>query len=99
MKPKTIVDRLRDAIRNIQGPAARTSAMRLKIRQLAVKAVIPTLSVTLVGRFAEQFELAAPGRSVRKDGCSGYLIDDLGEVKPDGFQHPNCSPSQPVLST
>src|SRR6266849_6452437 len=80
---KDIVDRLRERYPKIQGPAAQDICYATENRQLAVKAVIPLCQLLLVVGSQNSSNSRRLVEVCEKTGVPAYLIDDLGEVKPE----------------
>ena len=80
---KDIVDRLRERYPQIQGPAAQDICYATENRQLAVKAVIPLCQLLLVVGSQNSSNSRRLVEVCEKTGVPAYLIDDLGEVKPE----------------
>src|SRR5262249_34385074 len=80
---KDIVDRLRQRLPKIQGPAAQDICYATENRQLAVKAVVPLCQVLLVVGSQNSSNSRRLVEVCGKMGVPAYLIDDLSEVKPE----------------
>lgn len=80
---KDIVERLRERFPKIQGPAAQDICYATENRQLAVKAVVPLCQLLLVVGSQNSSNSRRLVEVCEKTGVPAYLIDDLGEVKPE----------------
>src|ERR1700704_390460 len=77
-----IVARLRERFPKIQDPAAQDICYATENRQLAVKAVVPMCQLLLVVGSQNSSNSRRLVEVCEKTGVPAYLIDDLGEVKP-----------------
>jgi len=80
---KDIVERLRERFPKIQGPAAQDICYATENRQLAVKAVVPLCQLLLVVGSQNSSNSRRLVEVCQKTGVPAYLIDDLGEVRPE----------------
>jgi 4-hydroxy-3-methylbut-2-enyl diphosphate reductase len=78
-----IVARLRQRFPKIKGPAAQDICYATENRQLAVKAVVPLCQLLLVVGSQNSSNSRRLVEVCQKTGVPAYLIDDLGEVKPE----------------
>jgi 4-hydroxy-3-methylbut-2-enyl diphosphate reductase len=83
---KDIVERLRERFPKIQGPAAQDICYATENRQLAVKAVVPLCQLLLVVGSQNSSNSRRLVEVCQKTGVPAYLIDDLGEVRPEWLQ-------------
>ena len=83
---KDIVARLRERFPKIQGPAAQDICYATENRQLAVKAVVPLCQLLLVVGSQNSSNSRRLVEVCENMGVPAYLIDDLGEVKPDWLE-------------
>ena len=78
-----VVQRLKERFPKIQGPAAQDICYATENRQLAVKAVVPLCQMLLVVGSQNSSNSRRLVEVCQKTGIPAYLIDDLGEVKPE----------------
>jgi len=81
-----IVARLRERFPKIQGPAAQDICYATENRQLAVKAVVPLCQMLLVVGSQNSSNSRRLVEVCQKIGVPAYLIDDLGEVRPEWLE-------------
>jgi 4-hydroxy-3-methylbut-2-enyl diphosphate reductase len=81
-----IVARLRTRFPKIQGPAAQDICYATENRQLAVKAVVPLCQMLLVVGSQNSSNSRRLVEVCQKIGVPAYLIDDLGEVRPEWLE-------------
>jgi 4-hydroxy-3-methylbut-2-en-1-yl diphosphate reductase len=84
---KEIVARLKERFPKIQGPAAQDICYATENRQLAVKAVAPMCQLLLVVGSQNSSNSRRLVEVCQKTGVAAYLIDDLGEVKPEWLEN------------
>ena len=80
---KHIVVRLKERFPKIQGPRAQDICYATENRQLAVKAVVPLCQLLLVVGSQNSSNSRRLVEVCENMGVPAYLIDDLGEVKPE----------------
>src|SRR5271166_4395634 len=81
-----IVARLRERYPKIQGPAAQDICYATENRQLAVKAVVPLCQMLLVVGSQNSSNSRRLVEVCQKIGVPAYLIDDVGEVRPEWLE-------------
>lgn len=84
---KEVVARLKERFPKIQGPAAQDICYATENRQLAVKAVAPMCQLLLVVGSQNSSNSRRLVEVCQKTGVAAYLIDDLGEVKPEWLEN------------
>lgn len=84
---KEVVARLKERFPQIQGPAAQDICYATENRQLAVKAVAPMCQLLLVVGSQNSSNSRRLVEVCQKTGVAAYLIDDLGEVKPEWLEN------------
>src|SRR5579863_3055272 len=86
---RDIVARLKERFPKIQGPAAQDICYATENRQLAVKAVAPLCELLLVVGSQNSSNSRRLVEVCQKSGVPAYLIDDLGEVRPEWLEGVN----------
>ena len=81
-----IVERLKERFPKIQGPAAQDICYATENRQLAVKAVVPLCQMLLVVGSQNSSNSRRLVEVCQKIGVPAYLIDDVGEVRPQWLE-------------
>ena len=84
---RDIVQRLKQRYPKIQGPAAQDICYATENRQVAVKAVAPLCQMLLVVGSQNSSNSRRLVEVCQKIGVPAYLIDDVGEVRPEWLEN------------